>query len=292
MNILISGSSGLVGNQVLEIFNSSDLIERIYAIDLMPPKKNYKKVVFIKNNIFDREALTELFEPITIDSFIHLVGSPSVWKSEQDPMKDLEINLFSLLSILRFAKDISLKRVIFSSSCQVIETLQNAKKTNYGISKYMAEIYIKKICEDLNIDFCILRPSWIYGPNMVKNPIYDIIEAYKNGNTKMFIAEDSSLDFVYSKDVALAFFKAATERDWGNRTLNISSNKSIKIKKIKKIVEEITEKKIHLTFPRDLEAEEIKYDNSEAIALGWKCKYAVKQGIQEMIEISKKNLKN
>ena len=100
----------------------------------------------------------------------------------------------------------------------------------------------------------------------------------------MFIAEDTSLDFVYSEDVASAFFKAATKKEWGGKVLNISSNKSTKIKEIKKIVEEITEKKIHLTFPRDIEAQKIKYDNSEAIALGWTNKFEIKQGIQEVIE--------
>ena len=57
------------------------------------------------------------------------------------------------------------------------ETLEsNSKQTMAYLSMQLAELYIKKFCADLcGMEYCILRPSWIYGPGMVKNPIFDVL---------------------------------------------------------------------------------------------------------------------
>ncbi len=285
MNILVTGANGLIGKQILRIFNDSEQVKNIYAIDLISPDKEFEKVDFFNTNIFDQKALAKTLKNKKIDVFIHLVGSPSVWRSEQDPIKDIEINLISFLNVLKLSEKIGIKRIVFSSSCQVIETLESNSKTNYGLSKYAAELYIKKFCADLCMEYCILRPSWIYGPGMVKNPIFDVIEASNVAKKEMFIAEGTALDYIYSEDVASAFLMASTEKNWANKTLNISSNISTDIAEIKKIIENILNVKLNLSFPQDMNSQKIKYDNSEALNLGWKNKFKIEDGIREILKI-------
>ena len=284
MNILVTGANGLVGKQILKIFNDSEKVHKIYAIDLIAPDKEFKKVKFFNTNIFDQKAINKTLEQKKVDVFIHLIGSPSVWKSEQDPIKDIEINLISFLNVLRLSEKIDLKKIVFSSSCQVTETLENNSKTNYGISKYASELYIKKFCDDLNMEYCILRPSWIYGPGMVKNPIFDVIEASNIDKKEMFIAEETALDYIYSEDVASAFLMASTEKSWANKTLNISSNTSSNIEEIRKITEKILDVKLNLSFPSNMKSQSIKYDNSEALSLGWKNKFNIEDGIGKILK--------
>ena len=113
------------------------------------------------------------------------------------------------------------------------------------------------------MEYCILRPSWIYGPGDGEKSIFDVIEASNVTKKEMFIAEGTALDYIYSEDVASAFLMASTEKNWANKTLNISSNISTDIAEIKKIIENILNVKLNLSFPQD-KVQKIKYDNSEA----------------------------
>ena len=47
MNILVTGANGLIGKQILRIFNDSKQVKNIYAIDLISPDKEFEKVDFL-----------------------------------------------------------------------------------------------------------------------------------------------------------------------------------------------------------------------------------------------------
>ena len=100
----------------------------------------------------------------------------------------------------------------------------------------------------------------------------------------MFIAEETALDYIYSEDVASAFLMASTERSWANKTLNISSNTSSNIEEIRKITEKILDVKLNLSFPSNMKSQSIKYDNSEALSLGWKNKFNIEDGIGKILK--------
>ncbi|HYK44101.1 MAG TPA: UDP-glucose 4-epimerase GalE [Parafilimonas sp.] len=156
--ILVTGGCGYIGSHtVVDLFESGfdvisiddnsrsttyllDGIEKITGKRL----KNYK--VDLKN--FD-ETLAVFQENEDIKGIIHFAAFKAVGESVEKPLEYYENNLFSLVNVLRCAKEFHIPHFVFSSSCTVygnpdsIPVTENSpiKKAEspYGATKQMGE---------------------------------------------------------------------------------------------------------------------------------------------------------
>jgi len=156
--ILVTGGCGYIGSHtVVDLFESGfdvisiddnsrsttyllDGIEKITGKRL----KNYK--VDLKN--FD-ETLAVFQENEDIEGIIHFAAFKAVGESVEKPLEYYENNLFSLVNVLRCAKEFHVPYFVFSSSCTVygnpdsIPVTENSpiKKAEspYGATKQMGE---------------------------------------------------------------------------------------------------------------------------------------------------------
>jgi len=126
--ILVTGGCGYIGSHtVVDLFESGfdvisiddnsrsttyllDGIEKITGKRL----KNYK--VDLKN--FD-ETLAVFQENEDIEGIIHFAAFKAVGESVEKPLEYYENNLFSLVNVLRCAKEFHVPYFVFSSSCTV-----------------------------------------------------------------------------------------------------------------------------------------------------------------------------
>lgn len=102
-----------------------------------------------------------------------------------------EVNTLGTLNLARQAATAGVKRFIFVSSIKV-----NGESTSgctsfrsnddchpqdsYGISKYEAEIGLKKLATDTGMEVVIIRPTLVYGPG-VKANFYSLINLVSKG---------------------------------------------------------------------------------------------------------------
>ena len=152
MNILITGATGFVGQNLVSSLN-----------------KNHK--IVIKSYRYKSEQKIEVNQ----DVIVHLSGKAHDLKKSSNTNKYLEAN-FELTKQLYdgFLRSKTSKTFIFISSVKAVadsvldlltEEYIPTPKTDYGISKLAAENYIINKKPTENKRFFILRPCMIHGPN-------------------------------------------------------------------------------------------------------------------------------
>ena len=180
MNILLTGSSGFVGKALLNklLENNNYQIKALYRtlpINL-EDKVDYLQIEDMK---FDTDWTEYLKE---IDVIIHLAGRAHIMnESASNPLDAfLEINTRATLNFANYAARAGVKRFIFISTIKVLgdQTFRGLRFTSdnplnpqdpYSISKAKAEIGLKKIMDQSDMDVVIIRPPLVYGQGVKGN---------------------------------------------------------------------------------------------------------------------------
>lgn len=178
--LLITGSTGFVGKQLLV-----KLIEdQNYNINLLNRSvKTQLSSCVSEFTVKDYSSLKHTHECLSdVDTVIHLASRVHVMaETESDPLLAFrKVNVDMTLHIARMAVSAGVRRFIFISSVKV-----NGEQTKpgryfsaesipapidaYGISKYEAEIGLKKIASETGLELVIIRPVLVYGPGVKAN---------------------------------------------------------------------------------------------------------------------------
>lgn len=216
MNILVTGSSGFVGRSLCERLKSDR------SINLRISNRN--KFDFIENTnceviIADLmrpegwdKALSGIEVVIHAAARVHIMGV-----SDADSFDEYSsVNTIATLNLARNAAKANVRRFIFISTIKV-----NGEKTEYGssfnshddpcprdaygISKFHAEIGLKKIADETGMEVVIIRPPLVYGPgvggnfsalmNCIKMGIPLPLGAIKN-NRRSLVGLDNLVDLI------------------------------------------------------------------------------------------------
>lgn len=145
---------------------------------------------------------------------VHLMNDSSC-----NPLDDFrEVNTYGTLKLAQQAADASVKRFIFISSIKV-----NGESTElglpfkaddvfiptdpYGLSKYEAEIGLRKIAEQTGMEVVIIRPPLVYGPgvkanfaSMMKwmNKGFPLPLGGINNNKRSLVSVDNLVDLIFT----------------------------------------------------------------------------------------------
>jgi nucleoside-diphosphate-sugar epimerase len=153
MKVLITGSSGFVGHNLLEYLEEND-----FTLNCI----NRRQL-----NDINSDTITDS------DSIIHLAGKAHDLKKTSNPDEYYEINFELTKALYDSFLESKAKKFIFISSVKAVadsvegwldeEEIPNPQ-THYGKSKQMAETYIQAQPLPLGKSFYILRPCMIHGP--------------------------------------------------------------------------------------------------------------------------------
>lgn len=275
MRYFIPGAAGFVGRRLiqklLEVKNNVILANSRSRLPF-----SHERLEFIESDIFS------IRRKLNADVLIHLIGSPGVWFSEKYPEEDYHINAESLKTALEITDSRNLRKVVFASTCQVYgsgsseEHLEPLPQNEYGRNKLKAEALLREHCKKRGIPYSILRMSWIYGPGMKKNPIYDML------NNRSYLGMDSTLDFIFVDDVCEALIAASEREVWNGKTVNISSGEATSLRKIRTI--------LYQSGFRDTIKDEatltknVVVNNHLARSLGWHPIISVEKGVWKTYE--------
>ena len=164
MKVLITGSSGFIGTNVVLAFK--DRFD-ILCIDLQPPKIKSLEDVWIKVDITDLKAFRQAVVEFNPDYILHLAARTDLDGRE---LGDYAANIVGVCNLMKIASELfSLKKIVITSSmlvCHAGYYPQNqfdyAPTTIYGESKVETEKAVwanKPMC-----DWAIIRPTSIWGP--------------------------------------------------------------------------------------------------------------------------------
>ena len=245
MKILITGGSGFIGNEVLNLLKN----ERYKVLSL------YRNIIKKKEHISYYKC--DLFKPKTYitkivnfnpEILIHLAwnGIPDFNKKNCDQNRKYSIKLIN-----KIAKIKSIKKIIVAGSCFEIKYKKDScsekklfdSNSNFTNAKYKIFRNLKEISKREKKKYYWLRIFYAYGPNQKNNSIIPYIyHSLKNKNLVTLKNPYNQLDFINTKDIARYFIKII-ESKASSGIYNVGSGKSISIIKIFKFIKKILNKK-------------------------------------------------
>ncbi|MFF2890545.1 NAD-dependent epimerase/dehydratase family protein [Paenibacillus sp. NPDC057967] len=300
MKVLVTGGAGFIGSQIAD-----SLIERgdqVIIVDNLSTGmlKHVSEHASFYNCDITSEQLSHVFELESPDYVIHHAAQIDVQKSMISPRDDANINIIGTLNVLENCKKYGVKKIVYASSAAVYGQPQShsidenhpiAPISNYGISKYVPEIYIKTYQQLCGLKFTILRYANVYGVRQSSKGEGGAVSIFmdrvmRNQAITVYGDGNQTRDFVNVSDIVQANLMSLTSGD--NQTFNVSTNTSLSINELIVAIETVAGIKPVVLYEnmRSGDIVHSRLDNHQIIkALGWQPRIPIKQGLQEIINL-------
>ena len=232
MRCLVTGGAGFIGSNLVDkLINQGHDVVIIDNLSTGKKENINPKAKFVKVDISNYKALTQALMvdnlSINFDVIFHLAALARVQPSIEEPMEYHEVNVSGTHNLLILAKNLGIKRFIFSSSSSVygdveekdLPTSENAQlnpMSPYALHKLIGEQYCKLFSELYDIKSVCLRYFNVYGKRQTTDGAYCLVMGVFAGqilNGKpMTIRGDGEQrrDFTHVDDVVEANILSAT----------------------------------------------------------------------------------
>jgi len=301
MKILLIGSSGLVGKNIMKFFPVNILIYAMYNKNKPSIKK--RNIKFKKLNLISSNEIKN-FTSFDFDGIIDCgwLGVYGSLRNNQIQKKN-EIYTNNLIELInKILKKNKIKFLIsFGSQAEYgikqIPTSETSKlrpQTLYGKEKVKKMKNLEKYCKLKNIRFVWFRMFSCYGdfeledwliPYGIKNMILKKSLKFTSGLQKW--------DYLHLKDIVSATLIACKNQKLKG-IFNLSSNKPVKVKTIIMKIKKLTKYKKKIEFgKKDLRKDQVMLlngINKKLRQFNWKPKISLDQGLKLTISIFKKKL--
>jgi UDP-glucose 4-epimerase len=283
--VIITGGLGFIGSHIVERLNENN--EVVIVDDQSTGKiENIKDLDFSKIDStlgsITSINLEEVFDGC--DYVFHLAALTSVPKSLNDPLNTNETNITGTLKVLEAAKNVGIKKVVFSSSSAVYgetESVPISEETPinplspYAVTKAAGELYCNVFNEIYGLPTISLRYFNVFGPRQDPNSQYAAVipifidKMLKNERPIIYGDGKQTRDFVSVKHVVDANILAAESKQ--NGVFNIGLGRSITINKLFETIKNALGKDIEPLYEKERPGE-IKHsvaDLSKVKLLGY-----------------------
>lgn len=246
--ILITGGVGFIGSHLVSALLKKN--NEIVVIDNLSAGSkeniNTSKVKFIKGDILDRKLMIKLTKNVEV--IFHFAAQPDVRKSYTQVYDDFEVNVKGTINVLEGMRENKVKVMIFASSAgtiygetKVIPTPESHPLlpiSHYGASKAACEQYLSSYAFLFEMTCVSLRYGNIFGPRSNHGVIYDFFWKLKKNPEELEILGDGRQEksYLYIDDCISASILSAEKSKKGLTVWNISSDKTILVRDIAKIV--------------------------------------------------------
>ncbi|MEK7625374.1 MAG: NAD-dependent epimerase/dehydratase family protein [Patescibacteria group bacterium] len=247
--LVVTGGAGFIGSHLADRLIAEGH-EVVVVDNLMLGKKDFvnKKAKFFKVDIRDYKKLSKLFKNAEV--VFHLAADPRLPVSIEDPIGTHEINVTGTLNVLMAAKENSVKKVIFSSSCAaygeqplpIREELVPKPMSPYGLHKLIGENYCQLFSDLFKLETACLRYFNVFGPRKLATGSYPmaipIFLSQRSEKKKLTIVGDgeATRDYIHVRDVVDANIRAWKSNVSDGRPINIGSGRQVSVNSIAKLI--------------------------------------------------------
>jgi UDP-glucose 4-epimerase len=290
VNVLVTGSSGYIGNFLVDAILSRTE-HFCFGIDIQPPtfgKDRGAKYSFFECDIRNSQKISNYVERMGIEVVFHLAGLKSVQDSFEKPELYHEVNALASAEFANICSNLGVKQFNFASSAAVYGSRTSEKKSEqspvlptspYGDSKLKAEIGILNAVRHLGssgMKVQILRYFNVVGnsPRWSNSNLFDIIWGKIRDNEKLTIYGDKHptidgscvRDYIDIHDLVLSHVNDVFFNSTESSIYNLGSGIGNSVFEVVRAFEEVFETKIGVDIldSRNGEADLIVADNSKA----------------------------
>jgi nucleoside-diphosphate-sugar epimerase len=212
-NILVIGSSGQIGTDLVKELKNIYGQSRVVAADIKP--KEGADGPLEQLDVLDRDRLFSLIKKYEITQ-VYLLAALLSATAESKPLKAWELNMQGLLHVLELAREGHIRKVYWPSSIAVfgpstprINTPQVTimePSTVYGISKLAGERWCEYYFNRYQVDVRSLRYPGLIGHQSEPGggttdyAVHIFHEAIEKGTYTSFLGPDTRLPMMYMPD--------------------------------------------------------------------------------------------
>jgi dTDP-glucose 4,6-dehydratase len=240
------------------------------------------------------------------DAVAHLAALIAIPFSYNSPDSYVDTNIKGTLNVLQAARELSIKRIIHTSTSEVYGTAKIVPITEehplqgqspYSATKIAADQLAYSFFKSFGLPVVILRPFNTYGPRQsARAVIPTVITQIASGAKEIQLgALNPTRDFSYIKDTVRGFVAALGSDKGTGEVVNLGSGFEISIGDTAKLIADLMDKDVAISLdnerlrPKESEVERLFASNLKAKDLfGWEPRYSglegFKTGLIETIE--------
>lgn len=222
--ILVTGHKGYIGSH---LFSELQRLEyEVRGIDLK-----------------DGEDILHCLPDENFDFVFHFAACPRVGYSVEKPSYTLKQNVLVTSTLLEWAKDHNVRRVIFSSSSAVMGNGDGVPTSPYGLHKLMNEMECRLFSSLYGLDTVCLRYFNAYSEDQDFGGTYSTaicawMEMIRQGKPLRMDGDgEQTRDLVHVDDIVLANIFAMQSNKWfGGKAYNVGSGSSVSMNYIRDFI--------------------------------------------------------
>ena len=244
---LIVGSSGFIGSKLKDTLPIDNTFSISYKYnEKIDSAKHYFIDLYHKKNV--QRIFDDLSSQYKLIEIYYLAGESSVENSLRNPNQSIQRSIQCLLNVLDSSRNLNTK-LLFASSGSIYDSRTNhhlnedspiMPPSPYAAIKASSEDILNSFAESFNLDIKIVRIFSVYGQNMNRFFIHDLVKKINEPQKIMYFQGDGSQvrDYLHIDDVVNGLLLVMNKSPKGE-VFNLCSGKGTKIKDIVSMAQEI-----------------------------------------------------
>lgn len=295
--VLVTGGAGFIGSHLVEALLARG--HRVAVVDNLSTgrRENVPREADLHAvDVCDGPRLGAVFEAFRPEVVYHLAAQTSVRRSTGDPAGDATANVVGSINVLEASVRAGVEKVIYASSGGAIygeperlpvrEDHPVRPLSPYGLSKYVAELYLRLYRDSHGLRYCVLRYPNVYGPRQDPCGEAGVVAIFSRalltGDRPVIFGDGrQTRDYVYVADVVEASLLCLDRGDDG--VYNLGWGREVSVLELLASLQEVLGTRVEPRYdpPRPGEVRRICLDASRAREeLGWRPTTPLAEGLR------------
>jgi UDP-glucose 4-epimerase len=303
MRYIITGGAGFIGSHLSNYILENDFDADITIVDSLicgDKSRLHPNISLIQKPI--ESMLPSEWDALLFQcDFVFHLAAMKYNSVGSDPESIINVNIIATETLIAAAARQKIKRFIFTSSLYAYgnlgpsvmkETDILSPRTHYGMSKAAGENLAHVYSAKHNLEFCVARLFFIYGPNQYaqggyKSVINRTVELINSGNKPQIYGDGKqAMDFVHVQDCVKALYMMTVAPVAKNKIYNVSSQESKTVTEVISLIKNLLHSDLGFDFlaPDWTAGTKRVGSNLKIISeLGWRPEIQMRKGLAQML---------
>jgi nucleoside-diphosphate-sugar epimerase len=304
---LVTGGAGFIGSHIVERLLKDNFEVNVIDDFSTGKEENIEaalravagkgKLEVIRGDIRDEPTLKRALAGV--QCIFHEAALCSVQRSVVDPISTNSVNVSGTLLLLKAARELGVKRLVYASSSSVYgngaslpnrEDMRSNPCSPYALSKFTGEEYCRVFSSVYGVETVSLRYFNVFGPRQDASSEYAAVipiflSRILSGSTPVVFGDgEQSRDFTFVEDVVEANLLASRKEGISGRVYNIARGNR---KTLNELIETLCRVSGMKAEPRYAEPRPAEVRHSEASTekaereLSFKAKVSFEEGLRK-----------